>query len=73
MVRSVSVVPETVHTLVVAEVNATVSPDDALAVKVSGEAESEAFNSGAKVIVWLAGPLVSAKLLLALPELAATL
>jgi hypothetical protein len=38
---------------VVAELNATVSPDDAVAASVSGEAESKAFESAAKLIAWV--------------------
>ena len=49
--RSVSVVPETVQTLVVVEAKATVRPEVAVAVSVSGEAESEALGSAAKLIV----------------------
>jgi hypothetical protein len=48
---NVSVVPDTVHTPVVADVNATVSPALDVPVSVSGEADSDASESGAKVIV----------------------
>ena len=51
--RSVSVVPETVQTLAVVEAKLTVRPEVAVADNVSGEAESEALGSAAKLIVWL--------------------
>ena len=51
VVRSVTLVPVTVQTPVVAEVKTTASPDEAVAASVSGEAESEASASAAKLIV----------------------
>ena len=55
---NVTLVPVTMQMLVVADVNATVRPDDAVAASVSGEAEREAFVSAAKLIVWLACVIV---------------
>jgi hypothetical protein len=59
-VTRVTVVPETVQTLVVADVNVTARAEDAVALTVTGLWSSRLVASVAKVIVWL--PLLIVKL-----------
>ena len=51
-VTKVTVVPEMVQTLVVAEVKATVRPEEAVALSVSGPSSKRLSASAVKVIVW---------------------
>ncbi len=55
---SVSVVPDTVQTPVVAEAKETDSPELAVADRVSGEADMDAFDKAPNVTVWPALAIV---------------
>ena len=55
VVTKVTVVPETVHTGGVSDEKLTGNPDDAVALTVNGDADSERSASAAKLIIWSAG------------------